>query len=556
MKKTVALLLTVLLLAGLAALTSAAAFAEAYSPDGSVIFEKDGLRVTTAGLAMDPTSADEDPILWIDVENSGAEDAFLGVHDGAVNGVTCDVWIIDFYTEDGEYYGGDYEYDVTVPAGSSHRYALGFMKLPGLSLLPLEEIALRFTLAESQYAWPSFATDPVVIACAERTARPDIAALGTVVLDNDELTVALGPQDYEDWIGPVVTLYLDNKTDRYLALTADSAEADGNPCEEVYFSAYAAPGRRAAAAVSFGPGIRELKSFETLTLSFALARTDAWDAVWQLEGEALDPVTLQYPPQHWGEYENRGLKLEIKPKYNDLVTVETPAEGALFTVSETASLEAGKHEGAGWLFSIEAVDQARLRELLGQDMSGVYAFAKDEDGQYYLCWHPTDVRYERETAEEMARDQAQWTMLCEWVESAIWNFQEQNGLDFVSYGNSEVDMLIARAAWGGGKATLSTTEFGPVDAGLVDGSDWAEAALQSGFSVLEGEEAPDGEYVVLAFPEEDMRLDFFTAPGDYVRLVHDGRETLYQALWSDDAMPVSAIMRNWYHAAAEKAGMK
>ena len=121
MKKTIALLLTVLLLAGLAALTSAAAFAEAYSPDGSVIFEKDGLKITTAGLAMDPTSADEDPILWIDVENSGAEDAFLGVHDGAVNGVTCDVWIIDFYTEDGEYYGGDYEYDVTVPADAEDR---------------------------------------------------------------------------------------------------------------------------------------------------------------------------------------------------------------------------------------------------------------------------------------------------------------------------------------------------------------------------------------------------------------------------------------------------
>ena len=53
---------------------------------------------------------------------------------------------------------------------------------------------------------------------------------------------------------------------------------------------------------------------------------------------------MTYPPQIWGEYENGGLSMAIQPKYNDLITVETPANdtnGILCSVSETASREAG-----------------------------------------------------------------------------------------------------------------------------------------------------------------------------------------------------------------------
>ena len=71
-----------------------------------MIFEKDGLRVTTAGLDTDPTS-ENDPIIWIDVQNNGAEDAYLGVTNGTVNGYMKDLYIIEFYMEDGAYYGGN-----------------------------------------------------------------------------------------------------------------------------------------------------------------------------------------------------------------------------------------------------------------------------------------------------------------------------------------------------------------------------------------------------------------------------------------------------------------
>ena len=133
---------------------------------------------------------------------------------------------------------------------------------------------------------------------------------------------------------------------------------------------------------------------------------------------ALDPVSVQYPPQNWGEYENGGLRFEIKPKYNDLITVEVPADdpnGLLFTVSETASLKAGGFDGAGWLFSIAKISADELHQMLCRDMSGAEVFAMGEDGSYYMYYHPTDVRYARETVEKMHEDQDQWSMLCEWA---------------------------------------------------------------------------------------------------------------------------------------------
>lgn len=78
-----------------------------------------------------------------------------------------------------------------------------------------------------------------------------------------------------------------------------------------------------------------------------------------------------------GEYENGGLSLAFRPKLNKPVTVETPeddADGILFTVSETASVEAGTCDGAGWFFSIGKVNEARLQEMMCQDTySNVYA---------------------------------------------------------------------------------------------------------------------------------------------------------------------------------------
>ena len=561
MKKLISVCLAAVLLLGV--LCSGTALAEEpVSLDGSVIFEKDGVKVTTAGLDQDPTDLEPSPIIWVDIENSSEEDAYLGVANGSVNGFDASVLLITFYMEDGEYYGASYDISLTIPAGESGRYALGYYKIgiPGVDISTLAELRFCFTMAEDEYAWPNYTSAPVTITTGETVETVDISALGTVVLDNDKLTVVIGDQDYDDWFGPEVYYYVANKTDRFLGFTADTAEVDGVFCDYLYAGITVGPGLKAAGSISFDGDARELKGFEHLTLNCILAEADSKDNLFLYDGETLDPISVSFPPQIWGEYENGGMHMDIQPKYNDLLTVETPVNdenGVLFTVSETASLEAGGYEGAGWLFSIAKVSEDRLHEMLGSDMSGADVFARDDNNNYYVKYHATDVRYERATAEEMQKDAAQWTMLGEWANGYQDHLIEENGLESISFSNTEVDILLARAAWQEDvKATISTTEFGPVDAKTVDATPYVNFVMKGFFCEVEDGDAPDGEYVVLDFPDDDLRLDFFFAPGSYVRVVSGENERLYESVLWDGDISISEAMKGWYYQAAEAAGVK
>ena len=557
------LLCTGILSAGAAAAAETTAVdTEPFSPDGSVIFEKDGVKVITAGLDKDPTDGDDQPIIWLEIENTGKEDAFLGTSGGSVNGFMTDVLLVSFNEEDGEIYGADYTACLTLPAESSGKYALGYYKVraPGIDMDTPGEIECCFTLAEDEFTWPDYVSAPVRIVTDLDPKPADILSSGTAVIDSDKLLVVLGEQDYDDWFGPEVCVTVENRTDHYIGIYAETANADGHDCDYIYYGTEIAPGKSSAGFMSFEGEIRDLKGIENLTVTFSVKEATAKDELNEKQPVLLDPVSSVYPPQEWGEYENGGLSLEIKPQYNKLITVETPeddASGILFTVSETASIEAGTYDGAGWLFSIGKTSEARLHEMMCQDMSGMRVFAKDGDGMYYMYYHPTDVRFERATQEEFESGMQQWSMLCEWAEGVPDSIAEKNGLDMVSYGNSEVDILLARAAYMDGvNTTLSTTEYGPVSTKGTDGAYYAESIMQGWFMPSDGDEAPDGEYVVLNFEDEDTRLDFFFAPGGYARLISGDRTTLYQAIWSDDTVSYAEVMQEWYYAAVEKNGSK
>ena len=565
MKRTMTRLLPGLLLLLLLAVWSAAPAraAESCSANGSVVFEKDSIKVTTCGLDPDPSADGGNPVIWVDVENAGDEDVCLGVAGGVVNGFTNDLFLARYFMDNGRRTMLNADSQFVIPAGGMQRFALGYNseRIPGVELKTLSEMELCFTLAEEAYAVPYYRSEPVVITTGAEAAPVDLDALGTVVLDNDMLKLVIGQQDYDNWFGPFIYIYAENRTDRYLGIFPESAEADGVKCDWLPGGLHVAPGKRCASSIQFESPIRELKGFEKLSLSLSLYKgEDEYNLNEAQERAASETVSVTYPPQVWGEYENGGLALEIQPKYNDLITVTTPTDnekGVLFTVSETASLEAGKYEGAGWLFSIGTVDEQRLHEMLCGEMSGAQVFAKDREGRYYIWYHPTDVRYERATTEQMRQDQDQWTMLCQWAAEERDRFAQRNGLEAVQYGNTDVDISLARAAWAKDeKHTLSTTEFGPVEINGVDGTPYAEYVMRGGFEWVDAKETPDGEYVVLGFPETDMRVDFFFAPGGYVRVVNSGSETLYQALWFEEEANLAQAMQCWYYAAAEKAGLK
>ena len=260
-------------------------------------------------------------------------------------------------------------------------------------------------------------------------------------------------------------------------------------------------------------------------------------------------------------YECNGILLWVPKVYDDLLVttlVKNEKDGMLFSVSEKASIAAAKHlpyemQGAGWLFSIGRVDEGRLHELLCGDMSGAEIFGRDTIGRYYVFYHPTDVRYVRENNEAMKRDQAQWTMLNEWAwKSVREELLRENGLETTVYDNSTVGMAIARAAYDPEvRYTVSTTENGPIELKNFDAAPYAELLLQNASYEPTDNEAPDGEYVVLDFPDEGVRFDFFLMKDkeNYVREVRqDGYEALYKANFYYGSARAGAVMKEWYDA--------
>ena len=266
-------------------------------------------------------------------------------------------------------------------------------------------------------------------------------------------------------------------------------------------------------------------------------------------------------------YGNQGMTLPIPNKYKDLLILGMHPEyetDTMFSVREKASVRAAQngnwaYEGEGWIFSIGRIDTARLHEMLCEDMSGREVFARDNGGNHYIYYHPTDVRYYRETAEQMAKDQEQWTKLNEWAwTSARKDFIGINsGLVPETFDNSEVAIYLNRILYKPNfNYTVSTVEYGPLKSTAVDPAPFVNQLLNGAtYEMVGQQEYPDGEYVVLNFPDEKTRLDFFLLEGkeNYVRcVVHDEGAMLYKAHFTDAGIKASKIMQEWYHALAAK----
>lgn len=265
--------------------------------------------------------------------------------------------------------------------------------------------------------------------------------------------------------------------------------------------------------------------------------------------------------------ENGGYTLSIPAGIAEQLNTELPAnmpEGTLFSVAEQASIDAAKAkgfegDGMGWLFAIQKISDAEARQLLCGDMSGRQLFAKDADGNHFLFCTPTDVRFDRETTEQMMEDSAVWAQLNEWAASVKDGFVNDNGLVPESCGNTELDIALYRVAYDESvKYTLSTTAFGPLEP--VDGVDAAAYVLSAlngvTFAYADTEAVPDGEYVVLNFPETGERFDFFGADGNLIRRITEYGEYCLRASYEDGAVSIHDIMEEWYSVLAAAHGLK
>lgn len=266
-------------------------------------------------------------------------------------------------------------------------------------------------------------------------------------------------------------------------------------------------------------------------------------------------------------YENDGMLLMVPGYYDELIYTKVfkeDKEGRLFSCTEAKSvadawLQNERENGPGWLFTIQRVSKDKLHELLCSEMSGMEVFAKDAGGRYYVFCHPTDVRFVRQDEAAMQRDSKRWQELCEWAGKDVrGEFIETNqGLVPESYDNSNVAIALARVAYANSpqpKYTVSTNQFGPLSPKDAKASKYVEQLIRNvKYEMVDLEETPDGEYVVLNFPKEELRFDFFKLSGkeNYVREVHgDGYEILYKATFTDGVTKASSVMQKWYNELA------
>lgn len=271
------------------------------------------------------------------------------------------------------------------------------------------------------------------------------------------------------------------------------------------------------------------------------------------------------------EYKNGGYVLPVPEEYDSLIRVELPEDdpdGTLFSITEIASADAAKAKGIedaglGFVGSIARITEEELQDLLCGDMSGMDVIAADQEGNYFLFCHPTDVRIEFAEGADMDAAMKQFSELNEWASGKMCeDFIEANeGLEEKHFSNSSLDIVLAQIAYKDFRDyTLSTLEFGPAEPGDVDPASFLKRMEGMKLDYTD-EEAPDGEYCVLNLPEENRRFDFF--PGEEsqnlvreVITLEDGDEitVMYQAVFPEEGETISKVMNDWYQALVEANG--
>ena len=171
------------------------------------------------------------------------------------------------------------------------------------------------------------------------------------------------------------------------------------------------------------------------------------------------------------------------------------------------------------------------------------------------------------SVEDMEKDQAEWSAACEWASSVIKTFATENGLTQINFYNTAIESALAKAAYEkDANYTISTLEHGPLAPNGVDPLPFYEKmtkdAVFENIDLAESD-VPDGEYVVLTFPDDQVRYDFFFAEGseNIIRQVvgpEGGEQYSYftKVTFADGTSKASEIMNEWYNAIVEANGIQ
>ena len=273
------------------------------------------------------------------------------------------------------------------------------------------------------------------------------------------------------------------------------------------------------------------------------------------------PDIFDVPVEDGSVYVKDGLKLTVPDEYADLVLVGqgSPLFGGdnLFSVREIASMEAGEkqHPGEDWgegaLFGIGRMSEDEVHEFLCGYLNNERVFARDADKNYYVLFRPTDVRFCRENMENIADspDIQIWTEMNDWAASIPEIFTELNGLEAWDHGGSDAEMMLYRIAYQNGTFfMLNSLDYGELYPESPEPSaSFARKILDAAaFEYCDESETPDGEYFVIDFPNDNLRLDFFKG-ADYVRADYGDYQSLMRISTAEKGYCVKVI-EQWCQA--------
>lgn len=262
------------------------------------------------------------------------------------------------------------------------------------------------------------------------------------------------------------------------------------------------------------------------------------------------------------KFTSEGFTLSIPNEYADLLLVDTTVsdakDGTFFSVHEKASVEASKAlwpddetMRGGFLFSIGRVDEATFHEMMMWGMTGADVFARDEEGNYYIYYHPTDVQLVR--VEYTDADWEQWGNLCKWADIEPTFLEENPRLIPYERTYQDIDCVLHYVAYGDGSALLTKKNGDEIYAPeLSDSMPYLEQLLDDVmFYPLQNDPDFDleGDYITLTAPEmyAHASFDFFVDEGQqqYIRMYMGLEPSYFVASRNGEEFPAGQVVSDW-----------
>lgn len=266
------------------------------------------------------------------------------------------------------------------------------------------------------------------------------------------------------------------------------------------------------------------------------------------------------------KFTSEGFTLSIPNEYADLLIVDTTVseakDGTFFSVHEKASVEAAKvlwpddeTMRGGFLFGIGRIDETAFHLSMMGGMTGMDVFALDEEGNYYIYYHPTDVQLIR-VGDYTEADWEQWGNLCKWADIEPTFMEENPRLIPYERTYQDIDCALHYIAYADGPIRLALKNGDVIYAPeFSDSMPYVEQLLDDVlyFAYLE-EPNPEGNYITLSVPGflPNTTFDIFIDEGQqhFIRqnyFYDDGTgETNYLVASRDgEFFPAGQVVADW-----------